>query len=748
MTGAAWATQQLVEYVAALSACTDEAVLRELAVERATEAVQADAAALLCDGMVSASVGFRNGHAPTAALLAAADSGMLDMPGVGECVVLVAAVEGAGTDQLLLARNGLGFVTEEVSLARGMGRVLSLALRQLELVEELRSRQQLLEHLAVVQQALVRRAPLQEVLDAITNGARDLLGAEVVVFRLLDVDDPDCTVLVSAHGLSEEKLRYSRRRIPLSVGLVGQAITTDELVCVPDYEQPDRPARGPGEGLTAAMVAPLRETGRAVGALLITGTCPDRTFSRRDQDVLTAFADHVSLSLTDAHTMRAVREARHDPLTGLANRGLFYDQLDQILTDAPTDQPTSVLMIDLDQFKTVNDTLGHHAGDELLSTIAARLRHTVREGESTGRLGGDEFAVLLPNTDTTAAVTVAERVLDAVGTPIALAEQMLSVHASIGITTTTGGRTPQVGDLLRDADLAMYEAKRTPGNRWEVFAPALLDAALTRAAIRSDLEGALSGGQLWLAAQPIVELASGHAVGAEALLRWDHPQRGLITPAEFIPLAEDTGLISGIGRWVLHEACHHAASWPSSPTGHRYTIAVNVSARQLSDTQFIDDVADALTDSGLPARLLTLEITENLLIRDVEATVDQLSRLKALGIRLAVDDFGTGYSSLAYLAQFPIDILKIDPTFIRGLTRSRQSAALTVAIVRLGESLNLQVIAEGIEDNEHLDLVRALHCHLGQGYALGRPTPISHHPPRTTNHTPLNVNQTIPLNLD
>jgi diguanylate cyclase (GGDEF)-like protein len=466
-----WSTQQLVEYVAALSDCTDGAVLTWLAVERAAEALEADVAAVVTETSVCASVGFRNSRPPVAALQGATDGGVLDIPGVGACSVLVAEVDGESSRRLILARGGAEFVADEVSLARGMGRVLSLALRQLDLVEQLRSRQQLLEHLTQVQGALVRRAPLQEVLDAITQGARELLGAEVVVFRLLDEEDPGHTLVVSAHGLSPAQLRQLRRRTPLHMGLAGRAMLANTLICVSDYQELGYPMTGPGNGFTAAMATPLRDNGRTVGALLITGTQPERTYSRRDQDVLTAFADHVSLSLTDAHTMQAVHDARHDSLTGLPSRGLFYERVNQALADAPNGQLTSVLFLDLDKFKDVNDTLGHHTGDELLSTVATRLRLAVREGDTTGRLGGDEFAVLLPRTDTPTADTIAGRVLDAVSAPLDIDGHILTIHSSIGIATTAGGPHYRAKDLLRDADRAMYEAKRVPGDHRTAFTP-------------------------------------------------------------------------------------------------------------------------------------------------------------------------------------------------------------------------------------------------------------------------------------
>jgi len=428
-----------------------------------------------------------------------------------------------------------------------------------------------------------------------------------------------------------------------------------------------------------------------------------------------------------------VQQARHDPLTGLPNRGLFLDRLARELTDAAAqNRPTTVLFIDLDRFKTVNDTLGHAAGDELLVTVASRIRTALRDRDVTGRLGGDEFAVLLPGADGYVGGQVAERILQALGAPVQLGGRLVTVGASIGLASTPLESTvansglPREGDgqaaeLLRAADLAMYRAKSRNGQCYEAFAPAMSHAVVRRAQLHEDLAHALDTGQLWLALQPIVDLRTDRPVGAEALLRWNHPTRGLIPPMEFIPLAEQTGLLAPIGRWVLREACRIAAGWPQPTDSLPLTIAVNLSACQLSDPALIDDVAAALGDTGLDPPRLTIELTESLLIRDVSTAVAQLQRLKALGVRLAIDDFGTGYSSLTYLARFPFDILKIDRSFVAGMTDSPQAATLTEAIVRLAEFMHLQVIAEGIETPEQLRQIRALNCHHGQGYSLGLP---------------------------
>jgi len=729
-----WSTQQLVEFVAAVSACVHPSAAALTGVERAAEAFDADVAALLRNGDVVATIGFRAGQTPQAELRAAFSGAPLSVPGLGVCPVVTATVSGVPPGRLLIARDGAGFSVEEASLLRGMGRVLSLTFRQQELIEELTDRQRLLEQLGVVQRALARRAPLQEVLDAITGGACDLLCADVVVLRLLDADDRRHTLMVSDRGFSTLQA-HRARRLPLSVGLAGAAMTAGSLVSVSNYEQLEVPVAGFIGELTAAMAIPVRENGQIVGALMVASTAGDRQYSPREREVLTVFADQVSLALTDAHTVQAVHQARHDQLTGLPNRGLFFDRVDHELVTARDLQPTSVLFVDLDRFKAVNDTMGHQAGDELLVAVAARIRGAVRDQDLAGRLGGDEFAVLLPGADTAQAVQIAGRVLDAVGSPLALAGRHVSVGASVGVATSDSrddqscdgavpvGSARDAAELLRNADLAMYRAKSGDGHRYEVFAPALAEAARTRAELQEDLNQALDAGQLWVALQPIIELSSGSPVGAEALLRWDHPVRGPVLPLEFVPLAEENGLIVGIGRWVLREACALAAGWPDpNPDGAPLSVAVNLSARQLADPDLVADVTAGLTDSGLDPGRLTVEVTESLLVADIEANLQQLDALKALGVRLAVDDFGTGYSSLAYLAQFPFDILKIDRSFVAGMAGNPRTAALTESIVRLGQSLHLEIVAEGVEDAGQLRRLRALGCPYGQGYALGRPT--------------------------
>jgi diguanylate cyclase (GGDEF)-like protein len=428
------------------------------------------------------------------------------------------------------------------------------------------------------------------------------------------------------------------------------------------------------------------------------------------------------------------RQALVDSLTGLANRALFHDRVQHAvaqLARSPRDRDgqerrVAVLFLDLDGFKAVNDAMGHRAGDRLLQAVAARLLNATRGIDTVARFGGDEFAVLLANSRGLAeAKIVAERILSALRTPIAVggnegdAAREARVGASIGIALAEPGVNADA--LLAQADAAMYQAKSEGKGRQVVFHPALVAAAAEQHALESDLALALSRDEFTLAYQPIVAVDSGMVESVEALLRWHHPTRGLVPPSKFIPLAEASGLIVALGSWVLEEACRTAAGWPPGPTGARIGITVNVSGRQLDDPALPSYVGDALAASGLSASQLTLEITETVLMRNTEATLATLGALKALGIRLAIDDFGTGYSSLRYLQQFPVDVLKIDKSFVDGVARGGRDAALGRTIVALAETLSLRTVAEGIEDPEQRERLRVMGCDSGQGYLFARP---------------------------
>jgi diguanylate cyclase (GGDEF)-like protein len=428
-----------------------------------------------------------------------------------------------------------------------------------------------------------------------------------------------------------------------------------------------------------------------------------------------------ALGMVQEKTGQLRHQALHDALTGLPNRVLALDRAQQMLARARRQQTAvAALYVDLDGFKHVNDTFGHAAGDELLRVVAARLLTIVREGDTAARLGGDEFVVLLEGAPADARPElVAERLLEVLRQPYDLSDvlgRQLSVTASIGIAAGPRG---SADELLRDADLALYQAKGSGRNRFALFEAGMQTASRDRLTLEMDLSEALELEQLFLLYQPTFDLNSESIIGVEALIRWRHPTRGLIGPDEFIPIAEQSGLIVPIGRWVLDKACRQAASWHEH--GHRIGIAVNVSARQLDDDALLDDVRRALEDSGLEPDTLTLEVTETALMRDPEATAMRLRLLKELGVRIAIDDFGTGYSSLAYLRQFPADALKIDRSFIDGIATSKASAALIHTLVQLGKALDIETLAEGIEDRAQLETLQREHCDQGQGFLFSRP---------------------------
>ena len=413
-------------------------------------------------------------------------------------------------------------------------------------------------------------------------------------------------------------------------------------------------------------------------------------------------------------------EARTDPLTGLANRRRLREAADRLLRRGG---PASLLFLDLDGFKAVNDSRGHAFGDALLVEVAARLRACVRDGDLVVRLGGDEFAVLVPG-DPVHAEDVARRVRIDMAVPVQLTGRAVRVTASIGVARTSGTAGRRSGaDLLRDADVAMYQAKAAGRNRVVVCDEGMAEAVLDRAALAEDLLAALAAGdQLAVHHQPVVTLPAGVTAGYEALVRWQHPVRGPVPPLDFVPLAEETGAVLALGRWVLRQATRDAAAGLGGEVGPS-KVAVNVSSRQLADDGFVDDVCEALRDSGLPADRLVLEVTETSLVEDLDSVCERLQELRALGVRIAIDDFGTGWSSLSYLRRLPVDIVKVDRSFITDLGRTPAATALVATIVELARGLSLDVVAEGVERTDQRDELARLGCAFAQGWLFGRPVP-------------------------
>jgi diguanylate cyclase (GGDEF)-like protein/PAS domain S-box-containing protein len=413
-------------------------------------------------------------------------------------------------------------------------------------------------------------------------------------------------------------------------------------------------------------------------------------------------------------------QAHHDPLTGLPNRTLFLHALREAIDQTGEDE-VAVLFVDLDNFKLINDSLGHGAGDRLLVVVAERMRRVLRPDDMIARFGGDEFAVTIGSAGgETAARRVADRLASALRAPVELDGRQRFVTASFGVRSVPAGAADPE-ELLRDADAARSRAKELGKARCEVFDSSMRERAVERLDLEGGLRHALDRGELQVLYQPLVELASGRIVGAEALLRWQHPERGLVVPPLFIPIAEQTGLIVPIGAWVLEEACRQAATW-SRDKGRELSIAVNVSPRQLASTEFAGVVEDALAATGLDPGQLCLEITESAVMADPEAATAVLERLKAIGVRLAIDDFGVGYSSLGQLkALLPVDTIKIDKSFVDGVTGEGEDHAIVDAVLRLAAGLGLDAVAEGVESSEQVDALIGMGCRLSQGFHFARP---------------------------
>ncbi len=457
--------------------------------------------------------------------------------------------------------------------------------------------------------------------------------------------------------------------------------------------------------IAAAVAGPgLRGPGLALGSVAVIVLLLAR-------QVFTAL-DNAALAAEET------RMAYSDPLTGLGNRALLAAEVARAQRAARGGGRLSLLLLDLDGFKAVNDSLGHEAGDRLLIRLAQRLVATVGPDDVVARLGGDEFAVLVEASTPGAGLRTARRLLDALGAPVEFSGRTVRVTVSIGVVEQVGG---DPGDVLRDADVAMYAAKSAGKACVRQFEPAMRRAVVARAELEADLRHALDRGEFSLRFQPVVDLDTREVRGAEALVRWQHPRRGLLAPAAFVPLAEEIGLVGELDRWVLEEACRTAAGWQALRPG--VTVSANVTADRFASTDLVGAVADALADTGLPPHCLTLELTETALVADAEATISRLTALGALGVQVAIDDFGTGYSSLAYLHRLPASILKIDKSFVEGLGTNAESTALVRVIMGLAETFGLRTVAEGVESESQRALLRALGCTTGQGYLFAPPLP-------------------------
>ncbi|MEN3359712.1 MAG: hypothetical protein V7637_3694 [Mycobacteriales bacterium] len=513
------------------------------------------------------------------------------------------------------------------------------------------------------------------------------------------------------HLLRDRIDRFATRALQVEVG-TGAAVLLALYLFVGFYLSVSRPIR--------RIVATLHAVGD--------GDLSSRvSVETHDELSYVATALNETVAQTEIVTHRLSAQATQDPLTGLPNRALALDRLQQaLLRSQRSGIQMAVLFVDLDRFKLINDSRGHEAGDEVLRAVSERLAGMARDTDTVARLAGDEFVVISEGlTVGTEAVRLAERIVAALSAPIPIrsgGEREVSVGASVGIAITSGDTALEPEDLLRDADVAMYRAKERGRGRVEVFDDALRVAVQRRMETQQDLRQAIGGGQLRVFYQPIVDTRAGLLVGVEALVRWQHPSAGLLGAGEFLDVAEETGLIIPLGAAVLAEACRQSAAWRAGRPGcERLHVAVNVSSAQFGHPSFVPTVAAVLADSGLTPDALWLEITETSIMADAAVVGSTLTAIRALGVHLAIDDFGTGYSSLAYLRRFPVEMLKIDRSFVAGLGQDREDEAIVAMIVSLARTLDLAIVAEGVETAEQLELLRRLGCETVQGYYFGRP---------------------------
>ncbi|HEY6888897.1 MAG TPA: EAL domain-containing protein [Solirubrobacter sp.] len=594
-----------------------------------------------------------------------------------------------------------------------------------------RQRHERLEFLYDANRTLSRSPEVAEALEALLARSLEAFNADVAEVLLYTGEGEP---LRTTHGPGDHRVTMEPTDRAIAEELAGLVDAENPVVSLtPPFGSPHLRAHMQSRGIRHAMIAMLPGEERTIGTIMLANRVGlERSFGADDLRLLEALANNAAVALQYDRLEQAVNklqslqdqlhhQAYHDPLTDLPNRTLF---MERVKLELAAERLIAVLFIDVDDFKTVNDSLGHHVGDGLLVSVAERLQACVRPEDTVARLGGDEFAVMIPGVDDPLADgrSVARRILKAFELPVEAGTELVSVKLSVGLASSEQS-SGDSDELIRNADVAMYQAKSKGKARFELFEPQMASAVLRRHDFKEELAKAIEREQMIVQYQPIVALDSGRIVAAEALVRWEHPVRGLVPPAEFVPLAEETGLIVPLGRHVLREACRQARRWQDAetdPAVEPIRMHVNLSVAELRDPGLVDNVLASIQESGIEPGQLVIEITESQLV--AAAGVERFHELRELGVKIALDDFGTGYSSLSYLHSLPLDTLKIAKPFIDGLTSGRRESSFVGMIIDLARTLDLEVIAEGIETADQLAALRELKAGLGQGYFLGRPS--------------------------
>jgi diguanylate cyclase (GGDEF)-like protein len=632
---------------------------------------------------------------------------------------------------LQLIRLGVGaFDATDLRLAEIVAAQAAVALSNAHQLEELERRGAALERrvasqrqLLTITERLLLTRDRGQVFDTVADTLAEVVPYDTLTIYLVD-RAANCLVPILARDPYADQILATRPA--LGQGITGDVILKGEAEMINDTAHDPRVIHVPGtpsDDDEALIVGPVRNHDGVIGALNLYRV--GRDFDDEDLEQVKLFANHVAIALENAAIHeRLINAALTDPLTGLPNRRLFADRVEHALArSGRSRQRTAVLFLDLDRFKLVNDGLGHAAGDAVLLALGERLKAGLRASDTVARLGGDEFGILLEDvTSVHEATATAQRVIDSLAQPLDVDGREVAVRASIGVAFNAPGDDVTADELLRDADTAMYRAKSSGRGGIAVFEPSMLAHQLARLELDAELRSAIERGELFVLYQPIVDLGTGDISAVEALVRWNHPTRGMLAPSDFIDVSEESGHIVNIGSWVLNEACQQVRRWQfERKAGRDVRVSVNTSAREVVEPTFVSGVEAALAASGLPAGCLTLEITESMMLGDESGAIGALRELRRIGVHVVIDDFGTGYSALSYLNQLPVDGLKIDRSFVQGLGSEREKTAIVSATIAFAHGLGLSVTAEGIETEDQLRRLMALECNLGQGFWFDRP---------------------------